>query len=112
MQVNSLGMVFSKSIQLTSNTFPKENPMLPLPLCMHFDDGSSILVRTPITIRFNEFSNKTTTSLHEVLAWARDVYLQLWKVSALDWFHSPNDAIIDSMFKNPGEEAWRFGFSL
>lgn len=116
-QVTCPGMVFSKSVKLTSHAFPKENPRLPLPLSVRFDDGSFVLIKTPITVSYPEQSRTSNTQLssvplHAVIAWARMIYLSLWKIPALDWFHSADDAIIDSLFKNPGEVAWRLGFSF
>lgn len=113
MQVTCPGLVFGKSVRLMGHELPQENPSLPLPLCMRFDDGSAVLIKTPILVHYaSKHKKSSSVPLHAVIAWARALYISLWKIKELDWYHAPEDAIIDSLFKNNGDVAWRLGFSF
>lgn len=90
---------------------PKDNPMLKLPLSVRFDDGSTVLHSHPLVIKYPA-NGRTHAHLHDVLKWVCKIYRALWKVPDLEWFHAPGDALIDSFFKNPGDDVWRVGFSF
>lgn len=85
---------------------------VPLPFLMRFDDGSSVLQSTPIVIKFPSAHGQKHATLHTIMRWVIKTYAAMWKVQDLGWFHDPHDASIDCVFKNPGDDVWRVGFSF
>lgn len=104
---------FVPSLHLKGTSLPTCNPLLPLPAIARFDDdGSAVLISTPLTITYPARHGAKAVRLHKFINWVRRTYLDLWRVQALEWYHPPSDAIVDELFKNPGDTAWRVSFSF
>lgn len=105
------GVDFTPSLPMVGSGLPTENPILQkkkkgMRVVARFDDMSLALTASPLRIEYPNPSGGDVR-LHDLLAWMRGVYVQLWSIEAMEWYHPKGEVKIEGVFKNPGESEWR-----